>query len=63
MHSAAYHDNHYLIVFLRKKGFDLEERDKDGNTPLHVACAQKSDKVAEMLMGLGVDVNLVNDQG
>jgi hypothetical protein len=49
-----------------KCGFNVNEQDNDGNTPLHVACSryrrdsQRTD-IIEALIILGADVNITND--
>lgn len=62
MHKAAFDDNSYLITYLRdKSGFDIMEKGRAGNTPLHYACDGKAAASIIWLLGFGADVNAKND--
>ena len=43
--------------------FDLNEGDREGDTPLLLACGSQDLDLAMLLKGLGADVNKANDQG
>jgi ankyrin repeat protein len=51
------------IVQLAERGFPLEDRNETGNTPLHYALVQKSDKAARQLLALGADVHASGKDG
>jgi ankyrin repeat protein len=58
MHKAAYENNSYLLTYLRDAaGFDIEEPDSQGNTPLHFACSQRADYTAFWLISFAANVN------
>lgn len=62
MHKAAFDDNSYLITYLRdKEKFDIMEKGRAGNTPLHYACDGKAAASIIWLLGFGADVNAKND--
>lgn len=64
MHKAAFDDNTYLITYLRDMhGFDVSHTDKNGNTPLHFACAQGSEYASFWLIGFGAPVDAANKDG
>jgi len=64
MHKAAMDDNTYLITLLRDKyNFSIEEKEHQGNTPLHYACYNNSEYAAFWLIGFGANVNSTNIQG
>jgi ankyrin repeat protein len=51
IHFAAQNNQPWLIAYFKEEhGFDLDERDKDGNTPLHWACHFGSVNAAEFLL-------------
>lgn len=61
MHKAAMDDNTYLITFLREKyNFDINEKEKQGNTPLHYACFHNAEYAAFWLIGFGAEINAQN---
>ena len=50
VHSAAKHNHYKLIWYLRKKDASLDSKNKDGDTPLHIACKNHSiNSVRELL--------------
>jgi ankyrin repeat protein len=50
VHSVVKHDHYKLIWYLRKKGVPLDSKNKDGDTPLHIACKNHSiNTVRELL--------------
>lgn len=63
-HKAAFDDNSYILTYLRDKaGFQMQETDSAGNSPLHFACDQKTEFTAAWLIGFGADVNARNIKG
>jgi len=51
IHFAAKNNQPWLIAYFREEhGFDLDERDEDGNTPFHWACHFGSVNAAEFLL-------------
>ncbi|KAI9665840.1 MAG: hypothetical protein M1821_003774 [Bathelium mastoideum] len=49
-----------IIDFLLQMRADINARDIDWRTPLHVACASDSGLLADMLLEAGADVNIVD---
>jgi hypothetical protein len=45
------------IPTLIESGEDIEQRDEEGHTPLHIAAYMGSPETVELLVGLGADVN------
>lgn len=61
MHKAAMDDNTYLITYLRDvHNFSIDEREKQGNTPLHYAAFYNSQYAAFWLVGFGAEINATN---
>lgn len=52
-----------VIKALLAAGANTETPDKEGNVPLHVACQDANDKVAQLLLTYGAKVNVVNGDG
>lgn len=50
---------------LMKKGCDVNAKDKDGNTVLHVVCAKicNAGNCVTLLLNYGADINLENEKG
>lgn len=44
-------------------GYNINEKDDTGRTPLHVAARHGSDKVIETLIYYGADINIRDDHG
>ena len=64
LHKAAKDDSTYLITYLLEKDvFHENEKDKDGNCPLHYACVFQSKNAIRWLIGFGYPLNEVNDFG
>ena len=60
LHIACAH-GHVDIAMLMMKTFDLNAKDEDGNTPLHLACKATRKEVIMQLVSLsGCDINLKN---
>ena len=57
MHLAAKADLPFPIVFLMKRGVDVDCRDHEGRTPLHLACEQGSDEAIYYLLAWTKDVS------
>jgi ankyrin repeat protein len=49
--------------WLRSASWDLQERDKDGDTILHVACGNGFEEIAIRLLESGAETNVQNYQG
>ena len=52
--------NEELISLLRTKGISINETDKYGNTPLHIAIMSRERNYARALMNQGADLNIKN---
>ncbi len=54
-------ENNYRIIRKEiRNGFNLNEQDKDGNTPLMVAILYDNETVVDMLLHMNVDLTLAN---
>ena len=45
------------------KGADIEARDKDGRTPLFIACSKNNVDICALLISKGADVNAKDNRG
>ena len=63
MIEAIKHGNASDIATHIQNDLNLEERDSDGNTPLHWACLSSDLELAAQLLSRGADVNALNDSG
>ena len=52
-----------IIAFLVDRGIDVNAKNSEGNTPLHIACESGNFYVAEALMKYGTDSNIRNKEG
>jgi ankyrin repeat protein len=52
-----------LFAALRSAGADVNAKDKQGNTPLMMACQAGNFELATMLKDAGADVSVANEQG
>ena len=62
LHQAAIEDNTYLITYLHNK-LNINTKDKDGNTPLHLACYNSQEIATYWITGIGADINATNNNG
>ena len=58
LHFAAFWDFDNLLKALISAGARRDERNKRGETPLHIAVLQGHEKVVRILLLAGVDVNV-----
>lgn len=60
-HKAAFQNNNYVLTYLYMKGgFNIDLRDRNGNTPLHYACDQNAHFAIRWLLSFGADHNAQN---
>ncbi len=52
----------HIVNLLINRNVNLDAKNKEGNTPLHFACEQKSYDIAEALVKNGAHSNLANDE-
>lgn len=50
-----------IIVKIYNLGFDMNQKDKRGNTPLMHVVARNNQELAKVLLGLGADLNVKNN--
>lgn len=62
LHYACRHQSFDVFKWLIEHGACLSEKDHNGNTPLHLACA-KSICFSELLLDNGARVNIKNNDG
>ena len=62
LHQAVSYENTEFIDALLARNFDINIKDKNNNTPLHIA-ALKSINITKYLLDKGADVNAVNNHG
>ena len=63
LHEAAFRGDKVSIQSLLNAGMDINQRDIDGNTPLHKACAANRLDVVEFLHSRGADLHAKNKKG
>lgn len=56
MHEVAANWDTQVAVFLLKKGVDIDLKDKDGRTPLHVAASTNHSEMIEWLVEQGAEL-------
>lgn len=60
---AIMHDANNCALFLLKENLDLNIKNKDGNTALHVACLKGNSTIGHNLLLLGADITFTNKMG
>ncbi|XP_046581243.1 putative ankyrin repeat protein RF_0381 [Haliotis rubra] len=63
LHRAAQHGNDKCADFLLGKGFQVDLKDNDGNTPLHLAVQNSHLECVKILLQHKAPVNLENREG
>ena len=63
MHLAAKLNNADMVEFLISKGADINRKNKDKKTPLHISAKHGSDKACWELLKKGSKVNKTDDKG
>lgn len=53
----------YVAEMLMKRGATLDDRNDDGQYPIHAACRNSSVRNIQLYLRLGVDVNVVDNNG
>ena len=60
LHEAAAHHNIYALDLLLKNGIDINARDYNGCTALHVAAHVGDHKIISKLIDFGASINIVS---
>ena len=64
MHMAAQGNKPNILIYFKDKyGFNINDRDFPGNTPLHWACHMPAENAINFLLSWIDDVNLLNRKG
>lgn len=63
LHLAARKDREYCAQALIAAGADLNSRDRNKRTPLHVSVLGSSTKIMHLLLEAGCDAQALNDRG
>ncbi|XP_029008666.1 protein phosphatase 1 regulatory subunit 27b [Betta splendens] len=63
IHEAVLSGNLECVKLLVQHGADIQQRDEEGWTPLHMACSDSFPHIARYLLSLGADPELENDCG
>ncbi|KAM8945676.1 protein phosphatase 1 regulatory subunit 27 [Pelodytes ibericus] len=63
LHEAVLSGNLDCVKLLIKYGADIEQRDENGWTPLHMACSDGHPHIARYLLSLGACQDVVNSEG
>jgi len=56
-------NNESVVKYLIDKGADVNQKNKDGDTPLMVYCKLNNEYMVKYLVERGADINLKNNQG
>jgi ankyrin repeat protein len=51
------------VEFLLDKGADVNHKNYNGNTPLHIAIVNQDLEVCKVLISRGADVSITNNEG
>ncbi|XP_053309938.1 protein phosphatase 1 regulatory subunit 27 [Spea bombifrons] len=63
LHEAVLSGNLDCVKLLVKYGADIEQRDENGWTPLHMACSDGHPHIARYLLALGARKDVINSDG
>ncbi|XP_034043321.1 protein phosphatase 1 regulatory subunit 27b [Thalassophryne amazonica] len=63
IHEAILTGNLECVKLLVKYGADINQRDEEGWTPIHMACSDGFPHIARYLLSLGADCEAENDCG
>ncbi|OCT62668.1 protein phosphatase 1 regulatory subunit 27 [Xenopus laevis] len=63
LHEAVLSGNLECVKLLIKYGADIDQRDENGWTPLHMACSDGYPHIARYLLSLGAQPDAVNSDG
>jgi len=63
LHVAVFSNNIKIIVFLLENGADCSVKDKNGRTPLHLACRWDYFGIIAFLLEKGADINIKDNYG
>ncbi|XP_053561861.1 protein phosphatase 1 regulatory subunit 27 [Bombina bombina] len=63
LHEAVLSGNLDTVKLLVKYGADIEQKDENGWTPLHMACSDGHVHIARYLLSLGARQDILNDDG
>ncbi|KAI1896711.1 hypothetical protein AGOR_G00097620 [Albula goreensis] len=63
IHEAVLSGNLECVKLLVKYGADINQRDEEGWTPLHMACSDGFPHIARYLLSLGANVDAENECG
>lgn len=63
LHDAIRKDDHAEVERLLESGKDVNAKDEDGNTPLHLAAAAGHPQMIELLLKHGADINARGENG
>ncbi|HFU75743.1 MAG TPA: ankyrin repeat domain-containing protein, partial [Arcobacter sp.] len=60
LHNAIYHKHSRIALFLINQGTPLNERDVQGNTPLHLATQRGNLRLVRTLVQNGASIHIIN---
>ncbi|XP_077475656.1 protein phosphatase 1 regulatory subunit 27 [Stigmatopora argus] len=63
LHEAVLSGNLEVVKLLVKYGADVHQKDKEGWTPLHMACSDSFPEIASYLLSLGASTEAENENG